>query len=125
MTIARIDHFALWTDDVERLRDFYVHQLGAEPVPPCDAAGRSVMLDFCGVGLELFELDADPQEDDRRRPGRDQLAFALGSADAVDEHTARLGAAGYQVLRTPSRHAIGRYLSLVLDPDGNRVELTV
>jgi lactoylglutathione lyase len=55
-----------------------------------------------------------------------QLGFALGSADAVDELTKVLAAAGDRVLEPPHRDdELGRYESVVLDPDGNRVKLTV
>jgi lactoylglutathione lyase len=54
------------------------------------------------------------------------LGFAVGSADAVDEFSRILAAAGYRVLEQPHRaRKSGRYKSVVLDPDGNRLELTV
>ena len=54
------------------------------------------------------------------------LGFALESADAVDELTGVLAAAGHRVLEPPQRAGErGRYESVVLDPDGNRLKLTV
>jgi lactoylglutathione lyase len=54
------------------------------------------------------------------------LGFALGSADAVDELTRVISAAGHRVIEWPHRTGEpGRYESVVLDPDGNRVRLTV
>jgi len=82
------------------------------------------VLDFCGVRLELFE----------RPGGRESaaggalmhLGFALGSADAVDELSHAIATAGHRVLEPPHRTGeLGRYESVVLDPDGNRIKLTV
>lgn len=53
------------------------------------------------------------------------LALSAGSEAAVDALTARLKAAGYPVLDGPRRTGDGYYESVVLDPDGNRIEITV
>ena len=52
---ADIEHIALATNDVERLRDFY-ELLGSAASPPAtdpDTGVRSCVLDFYGVRLEL------------------------------------------------------------------------
>jgi hypothetical protein len=46
------------------------------------------------------------------------LAFALGSADAVDRATSGLAAAGHPVIDPPQRSPDGCYRSVVLDPGG-------
>ena len=51
--------------------------------------------------------------------------FAAGSEQAVDELTQRLRRAGHAVVDGPRRTGDGYYESVVLDPDGNRLELTV
>jgi lactoylglutathione lyase len=125
--IARIDRVALWTAQLERLRDFYSDELGApgSPIHEEPATGlQAVLLDFCGVGLELIEPRAGAQRPPER-PGCAYIAFALGSADAVDRLTERLAAAGHSVVVAPQRSWEGCYHAVVLDPDGNRVELTV
>lgn len=130
---AQVEHIALATNDVERLCDFY-RQLGAMASPVATDPGtglRSCVLDFCGVALELLELlewpggreGADPSA---LAPGLVYLGFALGSADAVDELTRVIATAGHRVLEQPHRAGErGRYESVVLDPDGNRVKLIV
>lgn len=128
--LAQIEHIALATDDVERSRDFYL-QLGAVALPPStdpDSGHRSCVLDFCGVRLELIERSdsggGSARED--RSAGLLHLGFALESADAVDELSSVIAAAGHRVLESPRRTAErGRYESVVVDPDGNHVKLTV
>ena len=130
LAVAQIEHIALATNDVECLRDFY-QQLGATAAPPstdADTGLRKCVLDFCGVGLELSERPGrrEGAAGDALAPGLVHLGFALGSADAVDELTRVIAAAGHRVLERPHRTGeLGRYESVVLDPDGNRVKLTV
>jgi lactoylglutathione lyase len=129
-TVAQIEHIALATNDVECLCDFYL-QLGAVASPPStdpDTGVRACVLDFFSVRLELFELPGGREAVTRQEqsPGFAHLGFALGSADAVDELSKVIAAAGHRVLEPPHRNGErGRYESVVLDPDGNRLELTV
>jgi lactoylglutathione lyase len=127
---AQIEHIALATNDVAGLRDFY-RQLGAVTSSTSrdpETGLRSCELDFCSVRLELFELPGgrEPAARQEGSSGLVHLGFALGSADAVDELTKVIAAAGHRVLEPPRRDGeLGRYESVVLDPDGNRLELTV
>jgi lactoylglutathione lyase len=59
-----------------------------------------------------------------QRMGLTHLALSVGSEQLVDELTAPLRTAGYQVLDGPRRTGDGYYESVVCDPDGNRVEIT-
>lgn len=86
------------------------------------------MLDFCGVRLELFERTGRGERaaGEGRSPALLHLGFALESADAVDELTGAIATAGHRVLEPPHRaDELGRYESVVIDPDGNRLKLTV
>jgi predicted enzyme related to lactoylglutathione lyase len=86
------------------------------------------VLDFCGVRLGVFERPRSRRAATRdgRSPRLLHLGFALGSADAVDELSRLLAAAGHRVLEPPHRSGeLGRYESVALDPDGNRLKLSV
>jgi lactoylglutathione lyase len=130
LAVAQIEHIALATSDVECLCDFY-QLLGAMASPPSADPGtglRSRVLDFCGVRLELFERPGrrEGAVGDALAPGLMHIGFALGSADAVDELSRVIATAGHRVLERPHRTGeLGRYESVVLDPDGNRLKLTV
>ncbi len=130
-TGPRIEHVALWVRDLERACRFYAEHFGAEPGTLYEntAKGfRSRFLAFAGgARLELMstttlapvELPAGAQ-----RLGLTHLAIALGSEAAVDALTDRLRDAGVPVLDGPRRTGDGYYESVVLDPEGNRLELT-
>jgi lactoylglutathione lyase len=128
--VAQIEHIALATNDVECLCDFY-GLLGAVASPPStdpDTGVRSCVLDFYGVRLELLELPGrrETTAGNEQLTGLSHIGFALGSADAVDELSRVIAAAGYRVLVPPHRAGeLGRYESVVVDPDGNGVKLTV
>lgn len=129
-TVAQLDHIALATNDLGQLCGFY-RQLGAVASPPSrdpDSGLRTCVVDFCGIRLELFEPPANGEGagGDGASPGLVHLGFALGSADAVDELSEVIAAAGHRVVEPPHRTGdLGRYESVVLDPDGNRLKLTV
>lgn len=129
-TVAQLDHIALATKDVEGLRDFYLQLRGVASAPcaDTDTGLHTCVLDFCGVRVELLERpgDGERHDGDGRSSGLLHLGFALGSADAVDELSGAIAAAGYRVLQPPHRVGqLGPYQSVVLDPDGNQVKLTV
>jgi len=116
--LTRIDHVALWTDDLERLRAWYERWLGGRAGARYENPAHgfsSYFLEFeDGARLELMRMPG-------REPGlRAHVAFSLGSSGRVDELAAALGA-----VDGPRTTGDGYYEAVVLDPDGNRVELTI
>ena len=78
--------------------------------------------------LPIREGTGEGGRDPRRQPGAPRLPVNLPRlpADAVDELSGAIAAAGYRVLEPPHRVGrLGPYQSVVLDPDGNQVKLTV
>lgn len=53
------------------------------------------------------------------------IAFSVGSEQAVDELTSTLKRDGYAVLDGPRKTGDGYYESAVLDPEDNRIEITI
>jgi predicted enzyme related to lactoylglutathione lyase len=127
---AQIERIALATSNLESLCAFY-RGLGGVALPlSADVSDglRTCVLDFCGVRLEMFERPRSriAAARDGRAPRLLYLGFALRSADAVDELSRVLAAAGHRVLEEPHRAGeLGRYESVVLDPDGNPLKLSV
>lgn len=127
----RIEHIALWTTDLERARQFYVTYFGAvsgaqyhNPVKEF----TSYFLRFAsGARLELMHRPALRAVPAGAAPpvGYAHLAFATGSQAAVDALTERLRAGGCAVLGAPRTTGDGYYESVVADPDGNPVEITI
>jgi lactoylglutathione lyase len=127
----RLEHLALWTPRLETLREFYVRHFGCVAGPLYESRTRpfrSYFLTFPGGGrLELMEqpgLEAAPARAAPDRTGLAHLALTVGDEEAVRTTTERLRAAGVRVLGEPRRTGDGYYESVVVDPDGNRIELT-
>ncbi len=127
-----IEHIALWTYDLERLRYFYVSYFqataSAKYVNPAHQF-ESYFLSFAtGPRLEIMRMPSVPaskNDIEAQFTGYIHLALSVGSLEQVDALTARLRAAGYRVLDGLRTTGDGYYESVVLDPDGNRIEITV
>lgn len=128
----RIEHVALWTKDIERLCSFYETWFGGSAGSPYVNESKgfsSCFLTFpSGARMEIMKsTDLTSPEEGRTGllPGYAHVAFSAGSENSVDILTASLREAGHTVLDGPRRTGDGYYESVVLDPDGNRVEITV
>jgi lactoylglutathione lyase len=127
----RIDHVALWTNDLERCKRFYVMYFGAEAGRPYVNPVKgfeSCFLRFAdGARIEAMKtttLNPVSFEAGTQRMGLTHLAISVGSEQRVDSLTQRIREDGYQVLDGPRRTGDGYYESVVVDPDGNRIEIT-
>jgi lactoylglutathione lyase len=129
--MVRIDHVALWTRDVDRLVAFYCTYFGATAgeryVNPTKGFESRFVSFESGARLEIMRSTSlHPIEHDpgAQRMGLTHLALSVGADDRVNQLTERLGSDGYPVVDGPRRTGDGYYESVVLDPDGNRVEIT-
>lgn len=127
----RIEHVALWVSDLERVRAFYETHFGAAASPKYTNAAKgfeSYFLTFPSGGprLELMRwADLPPRPLGVELTGWAHVAFSVGSVEQVDALTERLRAGGFEVIDVPRRTGDGYYESVVHDPEGNRVEVTV
>ncbi|KAF7598505.1 MAG: glyoxalase [Candidatus Dactylopiibacterium carminicum] len=127
----QLEHIAIWADDLDALCAFYARYFGAETGPRYENSAKGFSSRFLGFGhgarIEVMQTTAlalARHESGAQRHGLTHLALSLGSESAVDALTARLLADGYSVLDGPRRTGDGYYESVVLDPEGNRLELT-
>ena len=128
----KIDHIALWTTDLEATKSFYqkyFHATAGEKYHNPKKGFTSYFLSFEGVArLELMHR-ADIAEL-RTKMGEEimgftHLAIGVGSQEKVDTMTEWLRKDGFQVIGEARTTGDGYYESVVLDVEGNRLEITV
>ncbi len=126
----KIEHIAMYVNDLESAREFFVKYLDAVPNdgyhnPKNDF--RSYFLSFDdGARLEIMNK---PQMEDGAKPlartGYIHIAFSLGSKERVDFLTQQMKNDGYEVVSGPRTTGDGYYESCVIGIEGNQIELTV
>ncbi|WP_308622563.1 VOC family protein [uncultured Enorma sp.] len=126
----RIEHVALYVQDLEAARMFFERYFDARAGAPYhnERTGfRSFFLTFDdGARLEIMTRpNMTELEKPSARTGYAHIALSVGSKDAVDALTARLAADGYEVLSGPRTTGDGYYESCILDAEGNQIEITV
>jgi lactoylglutathione lyase len=130
--MTRIEHVAVWTEDLERLANFYSQyfaaRIDARYTNPAKGYESRFLTFEGGARLELMTtstLHPATHAPGAQRMGLTHLAISVGSIRQVDELTIRLREAGFAVVDGPRHTGDGYYESVVLDPDGNRIEITV
>ena len=126
----KIEHIALYVNDLEKARDFFAIYFEAEANegyhnPNTDF--RSYFLCFRdGARLEIMtKPDLTDSGDFLNRFGYAHIAFSVGSKEAVDALAARLKKDGYPVVSGPRVTGDGYYESCILGFEGNLIEITV
>jgi lactoylglutathione lyase len=131
-SLIRIEHVALWTGDLDRIVDFYCTYFsasaGARYANPAKGFESLFLMFGDGARLEVMrtsQLEPVEHAPGAQRMGLTHLAVSVGSKQGVDELTSRLRHDGYEVVDGPRTTGDGYYESVVLDPDGNRIEVTI
>lgn len=127
-----LEHAAIWTRQLETLREFYVGFFGgisnARYSNPTKGF-ESYFIQFDGgARLELmYRPDIPENLNDTKQAqhlGLIHLAFGVEHMQDVDQKAEELRAAGYPILSGPRRTGDGYYEFETLDPDGNRLEVS-
>lgn len=126
----KIEHVAMYVEDIERAREFFVRYLGGsanEMYHNKKNGFSSYFISFeDGARLELMTRpDMKDMEKDINRTGYIHLAFSVGSKEKVDGLTEFLRNDGYEVLSGPRTTGDGYYESCILGIEGNQIEITV
>ena len=125
----KIEHIALYVNDLEEARDFFVTFLGGKSNSGYHNRNtdfRSYFIRFDdGARLEIMTKPglSDPEKP-LNRTGYAHIAFSVGSREKVVELTERLRSAGYQVVSEPRTTGDGYYESCVVVIEGNQIEIT-
>jgi lactoylglutathione lyase len=127
-----LEHVAIWTNDLERLKDFYVKYFDAVPNNKYINTGKefeSYFLSFkSGARLEIMKMKGVPDNLNdtvqQQHLGIIHLAFGVDTLKDVDAKAEELKADGFPILSGPRKTGDGYYEFETLDPDHNRIEVT-
>lgn len=127
-----LEHVAIWTDDLELLKDFYVKYFDGvanDKYTNESKQFQSYFLTFrSGARLELMQMPNIPANTNdrvaRQHKGIIHLAFGVDSMTEVEQKANELKAAGCPILSGPRKTGDGYYEFETLDPDNNRLEVT-
>ena len=126
----RIEHIAMYVNDLEKAKDFFVKYFNAisnEGYYNKTTDFRSYFLSF-DDGARLEIMNKPQMMDDEKginRTGFVHIAFSLGSKDAVDALTEKMRNDGYNVISGPRTTGDGYYESCIIGIEGNQIEITV
>lgn len=125
----RIEHIAMYVNDLEKTKDFFVKYFNAisnEGYHNQKTDFRSYFLSFeDGARLEIMKKpQMEDGEKSLNRTGYIHIAFSLGDKEAVDELTEKLKKDGYTIVSGPRTTGDGYYESCIVGIEGNQIEIT-
>jgi lactoylglutathione lyase len=128
---VKIEHIAIWSRDIEKLKAFYHRYFQATANQKYFNPKKnfeSYFLSFeNGCRLEIMQMPGIPGSANdiyQQFMGLIHFAISVGSNAAVDTLTEQLRQDGYEIVGEPRTTGDGYYESVVLDPEGNRIEIT-
>ncbi len=126
----KIDHVAMYVNDLESARRFFIKYLNAvsnNEYYNKSTGFRSYFLSFeDGARLELMNRpDMETFKKSTVRTGFIHIAFSVGSKEKVDRLTQILKSDGYTILNEPRTTGDGYYESCIVGIEENLIELTV
>ncbi|MCI8857778.1 MAG: glyoxalase [Clostridiaceae bacterium] len=125
----KIEHIALYVQDLEGAKDFFVKYFDASPNdkyhnPKTGFSSYFLTFDD-GARLEIMYLsEIQESENTHARMGYIHIAFSVGSREKVDALTNRFREDGYRILSGPRTTGDGYYESCILGFEGNQIEIT-
>lgn len=128
--MMKIEHIAMYVQDLEKTRDFFVKYFAAKSNamyhnPNTDF--KSYFLSFDdGARLEIMQKPGvEAQTENQMRTGFIHIAISVGNEEQVDKLTETLKQDGYTVTSGPRTTGDGYYESCVVAVEGNLIEITV
>lgn len=130
-----LEHVAIWTQQLEEMKAFYTKYFDAVPNEKYESNSdfhdyfESYFLSFNqGARLEIMQMASIPQGDSgngKETTGLTHIAFSVETQKELDDLADRLQEDNQVMVGMPRMTGDGYYEACVLDPDGNRVEITV
>ena len=127
----KIEHLAIWVKNLETSKQFYIKYFDiicSEKYVNPKKNFTSYFLSFNGAESRI-EIMHKPEiaefvGEQGSTLGLTHFSISVGSKKKVDEMTERFRTDGYTIAGEPRTTGDGYYESVVLDPEGNNIEIT-
>lgn len=129
-TQMKIDHLAIWVDDLEVMKNFYLKyfdvscgNLYVNPVKKFSS--YFISFSMSGSRIELMhrpDIDGAPEKRGFSK-GMAHLAVTVGDKEKVNAMVDNFRHEGYIIHGEPRTSGDGYYEAVILDPEGNIIEL--
>lgn len=128
--MMKIDHIAIWAEDIELLRKFYMRYFNMNcndmyVNPNKNFSSYFLSFENGSARIEIMNIpgkDAPASRGDLK--GLAHFAISVGSKENVDDMAARFKEDGFTILSAPRTTGDGYYECAISDPEGNYVEIT-
>lgn len=125
----KIDHIAIWAEDLELLRKFYMQYFNMSCNDKYVNSNRNFSSYFLsfedgGARIEIMNIpgkDAPGSRGDLK--GLAHFAISVGDKETVDDMAKRFKEDGFTILSQPRTTGDGYYECAIADPEGNYVEI--
>lgn len=123
----RIEHIALWVKDLELVKDFYCDYFEASANDlyhnPTKGFQSYFLTSKEGSSLEIMTRTDIVEGHSPEMLGWAHIAFSVGNKEKVDQLTNQLLQDGYICQSQPRTTGDGYYESVIVDLEGNWVEI--
>lgn len=123
----QLTHLAIWTNEMERSRDFYVNYFNGKSnekyVNPKKGFASYFVSFEGGVSLEIMQRTDIKETKDGSYIGLAHFAFSVDSKEEVNKMIEQFRRDGYTIAGETRTSGDGYYEGVVLDPDGNLIEI--
>jgi len=127
----KVEHIAIWTRDLEKMKDFYIKFFQAKSNEKYFNPSKKFSSYFLslenGPRIEIMHRPdiSEIIEKFDSKVGLAHIAISVGSKEKVDSLTELMRDNGYRIIGEPRTTGDGYYESVIADPEGNLIELTV
>lgn len=130
--MLKIDHIAIWTHNLETLKEFYIKFFHAKPNKKYTSSKEfqglfeSYFLTFdSNTRIEIMSLSSIPNTRNKIGTGFTHIAFSVEHKEHLDALYKILLQEKVPIISAPRITEDGYYETCLLDPDGNQIEITV
>jgi lactoylglutathione lyase len=127
----KIEHLAIWVDDLEIMREFYLTYFDVTSNEKYTNVKKGFTSYFLTFGESKTRIELMNRLDITDTPakrgfmkGIAHFAISVGDKKSVNDLTERLRANHYIIESEPRTTGDGYYESVVLDPEGNYIEIS-